>query len=81
MFKLFYNLAMLGAESAQVIGLRVMKIGAGGSRARKESRLMVSEKKAAATQAVGKLARGTSPTSVVKNYRKKVQANRRRLSK
>jgi hypothetical protein len=76
-----YHLAMLAAESQQVIWLRMLKLAAGGMGAQREAELMVSEKVAAATQATSSLAMGASPNSVVKRYRTKVRANARRLSK
>jgi hypothetical protein len=77
---------MLGLESATVIGLRTMKMALGGAAAEKEANLMVSEKIAAATQLPMVLAgsAGMSPEALtdatLRHYRKKVRANRRRLS-
>jgi hypothetical protein len=76
----WFNLAMLAAESQQVIWLRLAKLGAGGSDVGTEAHLMVTEKLAAATDAAGRLMMGASPDSVVRGYRKKVRANMRRLS-
>jgi len=42
---------------------------------------MVSEKIAAATVAAGRVMTGSTPTAIVKGYRRKVRANARRLSK
>jgi hypothetical protein len=42
---------------------------------------MVSEKLTVAAQAAAGVMMGDSPSRVVKRYRKKVRANRRRLSK
>ena len=81
MFASWYNMAMLAAESQHVIGLRLMKIAAGGTSGLREAELMISEKIAAATQATNRLMMGMSPDSVVDGYRKKVRANVRRLSK
>ena len=81
MFKPWWDLAMLAAESQQVIWLRCMKLGRGGSAAPHEARRMVSEKFAVAAQAAAGLMLGDSPGRAVKRYRKKVRANRRRLSK
>jgi hypothetical protein len=77
---------MLGAEAATVMTLRTMKIAAGGPDAERESKLMVSEKIAAA-QSLGVMAMTgalgfTGPSMVdksLKHYRRKVSANRRRL--
>ena len=79
MFPSWFSLAMLAAESQQVIGLRVMKLVLGGSDACDEASLMVTEKMSAATQATSHLLMGASPASVVRGYRKKVRANSRRL--
>ena len=81
MFKPWWDLAMLTAESQQVIWLRFMRLGAGGSRAPVEARRMVSEKLAVAAQAAVGAMLGDSPGRTVKRYRKKVRANRRRLSR
>jgi hypothetical protein len=42
---------------------------------------MVAEKVTAFQEAAGKVATGSTTRSVVKGYRKKVRANRRRLTK
>jgi hypothetical protein len=81
MLRPWYNLMMLGAESQQVIWLRLMKLAAGGTAAQNEARLMLSEKVSAAHQAGEHILRGGSADSVVRGYRKKVRANVRRLSK
>ncbi len=81
MFKAWWDFGMLAAESQQVIWLRYLKLAAGGSKASSEVRRMVSEKVAAATQAGMGVMMGDAPGRVVKRYRTKVRANRRRLSK
>ena len=81
MFSSWFSLAMLAAESQQVIGLRVMKLALGGSNACHEASLMVTEKMSAAAQAAGHLMRGAPIDSVVRGYRTKVRANSRRLLK
>lgn len=79
---------MLGLESAAVVGLRGLKLAAGGQRAETEVRRMVSEKLAAgfALQALaltGGL--GATPSAAarktLRHYARKVRANRRRLTK
>ena len=72
---------MLAAESQHVIWLRYLKLGAGGTEASAEARRMISEKVAAATQAGLGVMMGDGHARVVRRYRKKVRANRRRLSK
>lgn len=86
--RLGWSTWMLGAEAATVIGLRTMKIAAGGPDAAAESRRMVSEKlKAAAalqalamTGGLGTTAVGAATRSVA-HYRRTVRANRKRLAK
>jgi hypothetical protein len=78
----------LGAESAAVMTLRTMKIAAGGAAAEAEAQRMVSEKVEAAqalgvmalTGALGFTAPGVVDKSI-KHYRRKVSANRRRLTR
>jgi hypothetical protein len=87
-FRLGREAWMLGAEASAVITLRSIKIAAGGSAADTEARRMVSEKIEAAralqvmalTGALGFTAPGVVDKSL-KHYRRKVSANRRRLSK
>lgn len=81
MFKPWWDVAMLAAESQQVIWLRCMKLAGGGAAAPREARRMVSEKLAVAAQAAAGAMLGASPGRTVKRYRKKVRANLRRLSK
>ena len=81
MFRSWYNMAMLAAESQQVIWLRGLKLAAGGPKAREEAQLMVAEKMAAASQEAGRLFLGASADRVVSSYRKTVRANVRRLTK
>lgn len=78
----------LGLEASTVIGLRMMKLAAGGAAAQAEAQLMVSEKVAASLvlptmAASGKLG-ATAPaiaSGSLAHLRRKVRANRRRLSK
>jgi hypothetical protein len=77
----------LGAECSAVIGLRMMKVAAGGLAAEAEVQRMVSEKVAAAlalqtlalTGGLGVTPQGAAARTVA-HYRRKVRANRRRLS-
>lgn len=78
----------LGAESATVAGMRVAKIAAGGSPAATEAALMISEKVQAGLELQASLvASGLALTplagtqTALRLYRKKVAANRRRLSR
>jgi hypothetical protein len=78
----------LGLDAAAVIGLRTLKIAAGGPAGAAEAQRMIGEKVDAAV-ALQTLALtgglGTTPLSAtartLAHYRRKVRANRRRLSK
>ncbi len=78
----------LGLEASTVMGLRAMRIAEGGPGARAEAQRMVSEKVEAAaalqvmalTGALGATAPSASARTIA-HYRRKVRANRRRLSK
>jgi hypothetical protein len=69
---------LLGLEAQSVIGLRLAQIAKGqGTPA--EAQLMVTEKMLAFMDAATTVATGGSAHAVVKDYRKRVQANARRL--
>jgi hypothetical protein len=78
----------LGLEASSVIGLRTMKLAAGGAAAQTEAELMVREKIEAgmALQAramaggLGITPQGAAAKTLA-HYRRKVRANQRRLSK
>jgi hypothetical protein len=86
--KLGWDAMALGAEAATVVGLRSMKIAAGGPAADAEAERMYSEKVEAA-QALQRMAMAgalgfTAPrvaSKTLAHYRRKVRANRRRLMK
>ena len=77
---------MLALEAQQVIALRLTKMALGGAGAQAEAELMVSEKLAAMAEGsrmmMGALGgrQDMNAGRVVKHYRSKVRANRRRLS-
>ncbi|MDB5455382.1 MAG: hypothetical protein JWP92_967 [Caulobacter sp.] len=78
----------LGLEASWVIGLRTLKLAAGGAAATAEADLMVREKIAAGLALQTKALTGglgASPAAAaaktLSHYRRKVRANRRRLSK
>ncbi len=82
------DMARLGVESSSVIGLRMMQAALGSPGAQKEAVLMVSEKAKAALDAQFLLARSLlsgqahlAPSRTVALYRRRVQANRRRLTR
>lgn len=75
------ELAMLGVEAQMVIGQRMAMFMLGGPKSRREAQLMVTEKVKAAGEAAVTIAMGGTPRKVVRGYRRKVQANHRRLGK
>ena len=80
-FDLSLDAAFLGMETQRVVGLRLMKLAAGGTAAQAEAQLMVSEKMAAFAEAAATLATGGSTRTVIRRYRHHVRANKRRLSR
>ena len=77
---------LLGMEAATVMGLRTAKIMTGGDADGRETRLMVAEKMQSVFELQMKAMTGglgTTPLSgsraVLKHYKRKVAANRRRL--
>ncbi|TXM70925.1 hypothetical protein FV226_16370 [Methylobacterium sp. WL12] len=80
-YKLGMDATMLAFESQQVIGMRLIKIAAGGAVGRAEAQRMVTEKVVAAGEAALMVASGASTAKVIAGYRRKVRANARRLSK
>lgn len=78
--RLASDTTLLAMEAQTVIALRLTQMALGrGSFA--ENQLMISEKVLAATEAAAMIATGASTQKVVKAYRKKVQANTKRLKK
>ena len=78
----------LGMEASAVIGLRTLRVVQGGAAGQLEAERMVSEKVAAALalQSLALSGRlGLTPASVsagtLAHYRRKVRANRRRLTR
>jgi len=80
-FALSAHAAHLGIETQHVIGLRLMKIAAGGAPAQAEVTRMITEKISAFAEAAATLAMGGSPQKIVRRYRTHVKANARRLSR
>jgi hypothetical protein len=74
------DMAMLGLEAQGVIAQRLAMFALGGPAAQAEAQLMVTEKMLAAGEAALMLATGASNGKVIRSYRRKVQANARRLS-
>jgi len=83
------NAATFAAEAQWVIGLRMMRLAAGGAAGTREAQRMVVEKAVAAAQAQvaagAELAKGRGSRAAVRAaatpYRRAVRANRRRLTR
>lgn len=87
LFRLNLAMMQLGAEAAGVIALRSLKLASGGAAATAEAERMVTEKVLAAAEAQSKAwadaltgAAHLTPGRTLALYRRKVRANRRRLS-
>lgn len=87
LLRLNRSVMQLVAESASVAALRSLKLATGGAAAAAEAERMVVEKVLAAAEAQGKAwidvvsgASHLTPQRTVAMYRRKVRANRRRLS-
>jgi len=78
---MFNSLMMLAVEANGVVALRMMKLMAGGRSARREAKLMVSEKMDAAFEATARLMAGASGDEIVNRYRQHVAANAKRLGR
>jgi uncharacterized lipoprotein NlpE involved in copper resistance len=78
---MFHSWMMLGIEANRVIGLRVMKLMRGGRSARREAKLMVTEKMDAALEANARIMAGASADDIIRKYRRRVAANAKRLAK
>lgn len=85
--RLSLELVHLGVESQSVVSLRLAKLARGGFAAAEETRLMVSEKVVAAMSAPFQVASdmlAPGPAAALRTtaaLRRKVRANRRRLSR
>ena len=76
--RLALDSTVLGLEAQSVIGMRLAQIAMGqGTPA--EAQLMVTEKMLAFMDAATTVATGGSAQTVVEGYRRRVQANARRL--
>jgi hypothetical protein len=78
---MLYPWIMLGIQANRVVGLRMMKLMLGGKSARREARLMVTEKIHADLEANARIMAGASTDQVIRIYRRRVAANAKRLSK
>jgi hypothetical protein len=79
-FRLAAESMRFGFEAQHVIGLRCLKIAAGGAAAQAEIARMISEKSVALAEAATTVATGGSARAVMTGYRTRVRANARRLS-
>ena len=73
------SLMLLAFEANGVMAARMMKLTRGGRIARREAELMVSEKIHAAFKASASLMAGASGEEIVRQYRRHVAANAKRL--
>jgi hypothetical protein len=78
---MFNSLMMLAVEANGVVALRMMKLMCGGRSARREAKLMVSEKMDAAFEATARSMVGASAGEIVQRYRQHVAANAKRLGR
>jgi len=78
---MFRSWMMLGVEANRVVGLRLMKLMLGGKTARREAKLMVTEKIDAALRANTSIIAGASPEEIIRMYRRRVAANAKRLAR
>jgi len=76
----WYSSAMLILESSSVVGLRMTKPTRGGGEAGDEANLMITEKIAAAFEAVETLLTDGGLSIVIDRYREHVTANATRLA-
>jgi hypothetical protein len=77
---MFRSWMMLGFEASHVVGLRVTRMMLGAGSARREAKLMVTEKMEAALEANTRIMTGASAGEIIRMYRRRVAANARRLS-
>ena len=79
--KLALTSAQAWQEAQVVMALRMMRLAGGGAIAQAEATRMVTEKGAALMEAASTLAMGGSAQKVVRGYRTRVRANKRRLTR
>jgi hypothetical protein len=88
-FSLMFKTVQLGVEAQSVIALRMMRLAAGGAPGAAEARRMVADKIAAGVEAgnvaASSVALGRKNTvvagKVLRVFKKRVRANKRRLSR
>ena len=79
--KLAFTSAQAWQEAQIVMALRAMRLAQGGALAQAEATRMMTEKGAALAEAAMTVATGGSARKVVRGYRSRVRANRRRLTR
>jgi len=79
--KLAFTSAQAWQEAQVVMSLRAMRLARGGALAQAEATRMVTEKSAALVEAAMTVATGGSAEKIVRGYRTRVRANRRRLTR
>ncbi len=77
--KLALTSAQAWQEAQVVMTLRMMRLAGGGAVAQTEATRMVAEKGMALMEAATTVAMGGSAEKVVRGYRSRVRANKRRL--
>jgi len=77
----WYSSAMLILKSSRMVGLRMTKLTRGGSEAGVGANMMVTEKIAAAFEAVETLLTGGGLSIVIDRYREHVTVNATRLAR
>jgi hypothetical protein len=88
-FPLIFKTVQLGLEAQSVIALRMWRLAAGGATAATEARRMIADKIAAGVEAqavaAASVASGHKTTvvagKVLRGLKKRVRANKRRLSR
>ena len=81
MYNPWVDLCFSAMEAQQVIWLRTLRIAKGGKPAEREAKRMISEMIKAAGRAGAMVATGAPAGEVGRMYRKKIRANRKRLSR
>ena len=79
LFGSWYQLTMLTIESQAVIGLRLLRLGKGGTIAANEARRMITEKAMAGSVAAATILTGGGVDKAIKRTRTRVRQNARRL--
>jgi hypothetical protein len=79
--KLAFTSAQAWQEAQVVMSLRAMRLARGGALAQAEATRMVTEKSAALVDAAMTVTTGGSAEKVVRGYRTRVRANKRRLTR